>query len=445
MKKKLYISTFLLAAIFFAGIPQQRAAAQQQPADNYQNGSDNSGNGNTYDNGYNNGNDQYNNQNNGNDQYSNGDEQNNDQYDNQDNGDDNEGSYNGGGPGVNLDVFVNTLSPYGRWMNYSSYGRVWICNEPGFSPYYTNGHWAYSDLGWTWVSGYDWGWAPFHYGRWLYDNYYGWIWVPGYQWAPAWVAWRNGGDYYGWAPLCPGLQIGVNFGIGFDSYLPANRWFFVEHRYISYPYIGRYCVNRSRNYNIYNNTTYISNTGYYRNSRYVAGPRRNEVEGYTGRNITPLRVTNASGPGVNRYVNRTTIQMYRPVERRNSTPQQGETRFIDRSFQNSRPTNGNNTSRTQVIPYNNNPGNGQGNNNEGRQNNQRTYTPPQNNGNGNSQLFRRQNQQRNNQNYTPPVQRQQNTNIQRNNWQQPQYTPRQQPQQSHGDNHGGGGGRHRPG
>jgi hypothetical protein len=95
--------------------------------------------------------------------------------------------------GVSFSVFYNSLKPYGRWAKHPSYGEIWISNASGFSPYSTGGHWAYTDYGWTWVSTYDWGWAPFHYGRWAFDaGYGGWFWVPGYEWAPAWVAWRGG-------------------------------------------------------------------------------------------------------------------------------------------------------------------------------------------------------------------------------------------------------------
>ena len=34
------------------------------------------------------------------------------------------------------------------------------------------------------------------------DTDYGWIWVPDIEWAPAWVYWRVGGGFIGWAP-CP--------------------------------------------------------------------------------------------------------------------------------------------------------------------------------------------------------------------------------------------------
>ncbi len=66
-----------------------------------------------------------------------------------------------------------------------------------------HGYWALTDYGNTWVSDYPWGWAAFHYGRWHFDKYYGWEWIPGHVWGPAWVSWRHGGGYYGWASPYP--------------------------------------------------------------------------------------------------------------------------------------------------------------------------------------------------------------------------------------------------
>src|ERR1044071_4342023 len=95
---------------------------------------------------------------------------------------------------VSFQVFYDQLSPYGTWVNYQNYGYVWIPTDvpTGFRPYSTAGHWVYTDDGWTWVSDYTWGWAPFHYGNWFFDQTYGWMWVPDYEWAPAWVTW---GEY----------------------------------------------------------------------------------------------------------------------------------------------------------------------------------------------------------------------------------------------------------
>ena len=155
---------------------------------------------------------------------------------------------------ITYQQFYDDLSPYGDWVDYQNYGYVWVPAEQGFRPYYNNGHWIYTTYGWTWVSNYNWGWAPFHYGRWLYDDAYGWMWVPGYQWAPAWVSWRGGGDYYGWAPLGPGMNINVNIG----SEIPYSYWAFVPNRYINSPRINNYYINREKNVTIINNTTIIN-------------------------------------------------------------------------------------------------------------------------------------------------------------------------------------------
>jgi hypothetical protein len=56
---------------------------------------------------------------------------------------------------VSYQLFYDQLSPYGMWVDYPTYGYVWIPNgDPGFSPYVTNGHWIFTDDGWTWVSDY---------------------------------------------------------------------------------------------------------------------------------------------------------------------------------------------------------------------------------------------------------------------------------------------------
>lgn len=210
---------------------------------------------------------------------------------------------------VSFSVFYNSLKTHGRWVNHGSYGQVWISNTRGFRPYSTGGHWAYSDYGWTWVSDYDWGWAPFHYGRWAYESSLGWYWVPGYEWAPAWVAWRGGGDYYGWAPLSPGLSLSV--GISFGNQIPYDRWVFAPHRYITSRYISRYYVPRSRNVTIIRNTRIVNNVTVKNNVRYVAGPRKDEVERVNHTKIQTLAVTNSSKPGKT-VINKNTINVYKP-------------------------------------------------------------------------------------------------------------------------------------
>jgi hypothetical protein len=100
--------------------------------------------------------------------------------------------------------FYQPLSPYGRWQVVGSYGSCWIPGGvvSGWSPY-SNGYWQQTDVGWYWASDEPWAWATYHYGGWSFDPQFGWYWVPQTQWAPAWVSWREGGGYVGWAPLGP--------------------------------------------------------------------------------------------------------------------------------------------------------------------------------------------------------------------------------------------------
>jgi hypothetical protein len=125
--------------------------------------------------------------------------------------------------------FETALSPYGTWIDDPFYGRVWMpavaIVGANFSPYFTGGHFMLTEYGWTWVSDYAWGWAPFHYGRWIIVSGFGWCWVPGTVWGPAWVTWRSGGGYVGWAPLPPrGVTISVSFGSTSGS---PSAWRFV--------------------------------------------------------------------------------------------------------------------------------------------------------------------------------------------------------------------------
>lgn len=212
--------------------------------------------------------------------------------------------------GISFQVFYDELMPYGDWVGHPVHGYVWIpYAEPGFQPYATNGYWVMSTYGNTWVSNYDWGWAPFHYGRWYFDDYLGWAWVPGYEWGPAWVNWRTGGNYYGWAPLMPGVGIHVSVNI------PTNYWVFVPKRRLISRNIYNYYVLRRNVVNIYNQTTIINNTYVYNNQTYVSGPARREVERVTRRSVPVYQVNNSERAG-RTSVSRNSLQVYQPAVRR---------------------------------------------------------------------------------------------------------------------------------
>lgn len=217
-------------------------------------------------------------------------------------------------------TFDQQLSPYGTWRSNARYGRVWIPHEGRrFRPYCSHGHWVYSDAGWTWDSDYRWGWAPFHYGRWSYDDEDGWFWVPGNEWAPAWVTWGRCNDYYGWAPLAPGISIDISFGSRWRP--PADYWNFIPERdFVSEREYDR-VVNVYSDPQIVNsfsnNVTVINNyperniyQGYYDHPVYNAGPQVYEVERATHQHIMPVALRETTTP-MDRVANRQ-MNIYSP-------------------------------------------------------------------------------------------------------------------------------------
>ena len=212
---------------------------------------------------------------------------------------------------VSLQVFYDQLSPYGEWVDYPRWGYVWIPDAGSdFVPYSTQGHWIMTDYGMTWMSDFVWGWAPFHYGRWDYDNYYGWFWIPDNEWGPAWVSWRRAEGYYGWAPMEPGISLTISFGRGYDS--RNDHWIFVRDRDIDRRDINRYYVNSSDHDMIIRRSSVISNT-YVDNNRhttYVTGPAREDIQRVTGRRVNPVQVEEYNKPGQEFSNNR--LRIYRP-------------------------------------------------------------------------------------------------------------------------------------
>lgn len=209
---------------------------------------------------------------------------------------------------ISLQVFYDELSYHGDWVTHSEYGYVWRPNVGrDFRPYYTNGRWVMTEYGNTWVSDFEWGWAPFHYGRWFYDDYDGWLWMPDTEWGPAWVDWRTGGGYYGWAPLAPRISISVSIG---PRYYPDFYWVFVPQRYIYYNNYHRYWVP-TRNVTIIRNTTIINNIYVNKNVRYVSGPSVRDVRRATRQDVRVHRINDVSRPTASR-VERNTLNVYRP-------------------------------------------------------------------------------------------------------------------------------------
>lgn len=247
------------------------------------------------------------------------------------------------GVAISFQTFYDQLSPYGEWMNTPEYGYVWrpsFDNTVDFRPYSTGGNWVYTDLGWTWVSDYNWGWAPFHYGRWYFDDNLGWLWIPGNEWAPAWVTWGSYNNCWGWAPMGP-VQVNVNV----SWYTPGFWWTFVP--------FGRFCSDDWYSY-IYNqpvqitNITYITNVYYnnnYQNNsgNWFYGPRVSDVQRHLNTRIRKMQVVDSGKPG--KIVARNDrITVYRPGVvngRENSKPVNyqnvGSSRTISQKINRSKP------------------------------------------------------------------------------------------------------------
>jgi hypothetical protein len=204
-------------------------------------------------------------------------------------------------PAVSVGFFVERLGHHGRWATVATYGQVWVPGgvAVGWQPY-SLGHWAYTDAyGWTWVSDEPWGWATYHYGRWVYLEPQGWVWVPGTVWAPAWVVWRSGGGYVGWAPMPPqaivgpvvssSTEVNINININIEKHIRPNHWVFVEERHVLEP-VHAHIVVAKRSDWIINvtrpSTHFVESHGRIINRSLVV----RDVERATGRQVRPMRI-----------------------------------------------------------------------------------------------------------------------------------------------------------
>ena len=190
---------------------------------------------------------------------------------------------------ADVSVFYRDLAPHGRWFDVDGHGYCFqptLARQSGWRPY-LDGQWVWSDKGWAWVSNEPIGWAVYHYGRWVQVAGYGWLWVPGVEWAPAWVSWRRGDEYIGWAPLPPEPaampsiiydDADVYYDIGPSYYTFIETTYFFAPTYIHHcrPIID----NRTIIYNTRNVTRIICSTDRDRRPIHFhrGGPDRMEIE-----------------------------------------------------------------------------------------------------------------------------------------------------------------------
>ena len=234
--------------------------------------------------------------------------------------------------------FHNDLSPYGNWVLSEENQWYWqptvAAGHSDWRPYSDNGRWLYTDYGWYWSSDYPWGWAAFHYGRWNLHPRHGWVWYPEREWAPAWVTWRTGGDYLGWAPL-PRFSRFDRAGGGlsfFGNHVSANFSFGLGWNQYNYTRIrdmgergrsgpGREVVARR----LFSQTTPLNNYGVSRsrpddlNSTHIVnhGVDPARIAAVRGVEVRTVRIQDRLGPPTARMPDRvdsrsSTLEVYRP-------------------------------------------------------------------------------------------------------------------------------------
>jgi len=205
---------------------------------------------------------------------------------------------------VSIDFFYNNLGG-GSWIEVEGYGYGWqpevAYSNPNWRPY-ADGYWAYTDVGWTWVSYEDFGWATYHYGRWARLADYGWVWFPGDnpEWGPAWVSWRVGGGYCGWAPLPPpqprpGIGISfvggsIGFGVDLEYDIGPAYYNFVDVRYIGEPVLRDRIFAPTQNVTYINQTVNVTNITTTNNVVYNYGPDYNTLSAQSSRPIQRLKL-----------------------------------------------------------------------------------------------------------------------------------------------------------
>jgi probable HAF family extracellular repeat protein len=206
----------------------------------------------------------------------------------------------------NYDVFYSRLSSEGTWVEAGNYGYCFRPHEadPDWRPY-RDGHWVWTDRGWYWDSSERFGWATYHYGRWVSISGTGWCWVPGHQWAPAWVSWRESGEHVGWAPLPPeaavSVQVGISswsdahFGIGPSAYT------FIRYQDWSAPNYAQHVIPPAQNVQIITQTKNVTNIVTNNTVINNYGPQVQTVAAKTNQNIQPVKlvVNQAKGPNAN--------------------------------------------------------------------------------------------------------------------------------------------------
>jgi Family of unknown function (DUF6600) len=226
-------------------------------------------------------------------------------------------SQHGSGTQVDVSLFYDGLAPYGDWVEMPEHGWSFAPHvDRGWRPY-TRGQWIMTDDGWYWDSDERFGWATYHYGRWADDPRYGWVWIPGSEWAPAWVSWRHGNGYTGWAPLPPRAtwqsHVGLNIGgLDIDAFIGARDYAFVQDRSFVDRGVYQRVLPPAQNVTIINVTNNVTNYTVVNQRVVNGGIDVVNVERAAGRHVPRARtveVDRADGP---RRARADEIAVFRP-------------------------------------------------------------------------------------------------------------------------------------
>lgn len=224
-------------------------------------------------------------------------------------------------PDMNVDFnyFYFSLAPHGEWISLDGDLVVWRPNSVNYDwQPYSIGQWSWTQNGWYWDSYEPFGWATYHYGRWMYEDYYGWVWLPDYEWAPAWVEWRYDNDYIGWSPLPAyasfNVGVGIHFSIGWRSH--SNFWNFVSYNHFCNRNVHHHFMDHRYVNNFFSRTKYRTNY-YYDHDRIVnGGVDRNYIERRGGYRISERqinRINSLDDYNRSRDRNDDGIRSYRPT------------------------------------------------------------------------------------------------------------------------------------
>ncbi|HET6182284.1 MAG TPA: DUF6600 domain-containing protein [Acetobacteraceae bacterium] len=163
------------------------------------------------------------------------------------------------------------LAEYGTWQQTPEYGPVWYPQVSADWVPYREGYWAYvAPWGWTWVDNDPWGFAPFHYGRWV-ELGGRWCWTPGVA-----VEAVGAPPYPVYAPALVSF-IGIGIGVGITAALLSSArvgWVPLGPGEVWHPwfraaptYVRQVNIRQVTNINQINITNTTININQYRNVR----------------------------------------------------------------------------------------------------------------------------------------------------------------------------------